>query len=330
MGVASAFARLRPALGLVAAFAAGAGLAACGAETSSLSKEQAAAASRILSVCRSDPHEGVHDPTRLTVLAECVAVTGTVVKVPRIPADGDQTFNIAVDPPYANMLNDDNRRNGGLHVEIVPEDQPGCTKGQAITKPSGYNNLGVCSGANIPTPSVGDKVRVVGTYVHDTWAGPNEIHPAWAVDKLPPATPPPTTQFPPVTTSPSVSTVLTQPPAPPPLRARLTGSAIPGHRGAPHGAGAFSLTIEADRVCWIFSGIRRVGAATHAWVAHATAGRVGRRLLTLGKSYKARGCVGANADLFEPVIEQPARYYVVVSSKRWPAGAIRGQLTKAR
>jgi hypothetical protein len=314
------------------AFAAGAGLvAACGSGSSNrLSKAQAAEAGRILSACRSDPHEGVHDPQRLDVLAPCVAVTGTVVEVPKLPLDGDHTFNIAVDDPYANMLNDQNRQEGGLHVEIVPEDQPGCTQGQPITQPPGYNNLGVCSGADIPWPTVGQRVRVVGSYVHDTWAGPNEIHPAWSVEVLPPAAPPPTTQFPPVTTSPSVSTVLTQPPAPPPLRASLTGRAVPAHKGAAGGSGSFSLKIDAGRACWVFGGVRGIGSATRAWIGRGTAGHVGPTLLALGKTYKARGCTPADADLFEPVIEQPARFYVVVANRKRPAGAIRGQLAKAR
>jgi len=323
--------RLRLILGLALAFAfaAGLGVASSSGGPRSLSDERAAEAQRILSVCRSDPHEGVHDPQRLTILAPCAAVTGTVIKVPRVPPDGDHTFNIAVDGPYANMLNDENRKNGGLHIEIVPKDQPGCTKGQAITTPAGYNNLGVCSGANVAMPALQAKVRVVGPYVHDTWAGPNEIHPAWSVELMPTTTPKTTTQFPPVTTSPGVTSVISKPPTPPPLRARLTGHAVLAHNGAARGGGSLSLRIGAERVCWTFRGVYGIGTATKAWIARGAAGHAGRTLITLGKRYKKRGCVGADPDLFEPVIEQPSRYYAAVASRRRPDGAIRGQLANA-
>jgi hypothetical protein len=80
----------------------------------------------------------------------------------------------------------------------------------------------------------------------------------------------------------------------------------------------------------VFGGVRGIGRATRAWIGRGTAGHVGRTLLALGKTYEARGCTPADADLFEPVIEQPARFYVVVANRKRPAGAIRGQLAKAR
>lgn len=321
--------KLKLILGLALAFAAGLGVARGSDGPGSRSDERAAEAQRILSACRSDPHEGVHDPQRLTLLTPCAAVTGTVVEVQRVPPDGDHTFDVAVDAPYANMLNDQNRRDGGLHIEIVPEDQPGCTKGRTITKPAGYNNLGVCSGADVESPPLGAKVRVVGAYVNDTWAGPNEIHPAWSVETLPATTPPTSTQFPPVTTSRGVTTVMSKPPTPPPLRARLTGHAVLAHKGAPRGGGSLVLRLGTERVCWTFRGIRGIGTATKAWIARGAAGHGGRKLIALGKRFRPRGCIGVDPDLFEPVIERPRGYYAAVASRGRPAGAIRGQLGKA-
>ena len=64
--------------------------------------------------CRSDPHAGVHDPTRLKVLEACATFVGTVIRAPKLnPSDGDVTFNVAPDSAYASMLNGKNRSEGG-------------------------------------------------------------------------------------------------------------------------------------------------------------------------------------------------------------------------
>ena len=81
------------------------------------------------------------------------------------------------------MLNGKNRAKGGLHIEIVPMDQPDCEPGQPI-KGYSVNNLGVCSGANVHPPPRGAHVRVIGPHVYDSWVGWNEIHPAWKIEIL--------------------------------------------------------------------------------------------------------------------------------------------------
>ena len=286
-----------------------------------------AAASGAAGACRSDPHQGVHDPQRLTILSACAEVVGTVVRVPRVPPDGDHTFNVRLDPAYVGMMNAQNQKDGGIHVEIVPMDQPGCTRGQQITTPAGYNNLGVCSGANVMTPSVGARVRVTGPFVHDDWSGPNEIHPAWQVEILPP-------DFPTVTTAPSTTVpAATTPSAPKPLvlKVRLTGRAIIGAKGAPRGTAAVVLTITPPELCWRFTGVRHIGTPTLARISIGRAGYNGHRVVALGATYKPRGCTTANVDsLLEPLSERPARYYVTISSKAYPAGAVRGQLARVR
>ena len=86
--------------------------------------------------CRSDPLAGVHDPTRLKVLEACATFVGTMIKAPKLnPSDRDVTFNVAPDSAYASMLNGKNRSEGGIHIEIVPIDQPGCTPGQPLRGP---------------------------------------------------------------------------------------------------------------------------------------------------------------------------------------------------
>jgi hypothetical protein len=134
--------------------------------------------------CRSDPHQGVHDASRLKVISPCATFVGTVVEAAEKDRnDGDVSFNVAPDHGYKSMLNGKNRVKGAIHIEIVPMDQPDCQPGQPIR---GYpvNNLGVCSGANVRVPSPGAHVRVIGPHVYDSWVGWNEIHPAWKVEIL--------------------------------------------------------------------------------------------------------------------------------------------------
>lgn len=52
--------------------------------------------------CQADPHAGVHDPGRLTVLSPCATFVGTVSRAPALnPSDGDVTFNAT--PPILAM-----------------------------------------------------------------------------------------------------------------------------------------------------------------------------------------------------------------------------------
>jgi hypothetical protein len=156
--------------------------AGCGSHKRSTETDATAA-----KVCRSNPHAGVHQPLRLKILKPCATFVGTVVSAPDLEGgDGDITFNVRPDPGYKWMLNAQNRSDGGLHIEIVPMDQPGCEPGEPIIR-KGFTNMGVCSGADVMSPPLVAHVRVIGPYVHDNWSGPNEIHPAWNVELVPPS-----------------------------------------------------------------------------------------------------------------------------------------------
>ena len=132
--------------------------------------------------CRGHDHPlaGVHHPDRLKVIATCRVIVGTV-KEPEISKDdGDAVFDLAPDPAYKALLNDENVKRGGLHIEIVPADQPGCHKGELLVNPN-VPGLGRCSGRFIPLPRTGQHVHAVGAYVLDTNHDWREIHPAWKV-----------------------------------------------------------------------------------------------------------------------------------------------------
>jgi hypothetical protein len=133
--------------------------------------------------CASNPSNGVHVPDRLQVLTPCAAFDGTVDEAPVQHPDGDVSFQVKPDSGYANMLNAHNRSEGGLHIEIVPRDQPGCTPGRPIHV-GGVSDLGTCSGRHIAAPPLGAHVRIIGAWVLDRNNNWYEIHPAWKIEAV--------------------------------------------------------------------------------------------------------------------------------------------------
>jgi hypothetical protein len=256
--------------------------------------------------CNQDPHSGVHDPTRLSILDPCATFVGKVVEAPHLnPPDGDVTFWAAPDSAHESMLNDKNRRKGGLHIEIVPRDQPGCKPGEAIIKGS-VENLGLCSGAHVLFPPLGARVRVIGPHVYDRWVGWNEIHPAWKVEILPPTGP--------------------LPPESHQLEAHLTRKAV-SKKGASRHSGSVTLTVVGDKACWRFTGLAGIGRPTRATIRAGGSLWIGPTLLALGNSYRARGCATPDAGRLNSLLQRPRSYYVNVVTRRYRLGAIRGQLT---
>jgi hypothetical protein len=136
--------------------------------------------------CRGHEHPlvGVHHPDRLKLIASCRVIVGTVMEPEISQDDGDAVFDVTPDPAYKTLLNQENVKRDGLHVEIVPADQPGCQKGELLVNPN-VPDLGRCTGRHIPLPKTGQHVRAVGAYVLDTNHGWREIHPAWKVTVVP-------------------------------------------------------------------------------------------------------------------------------------------------
>ena len=134
--------------------------------------------------CRARPLAGAYSADRLTLLSRCRAIVGTV-REPFRNGDGDNSFNLAPDPTYASMLNATNRAEGGLHIEIVPADQPGCVRGHpAVVAGFDRPDLGICTGVSVRFPVAGEHVRVVGAYVLDDGNHWFEIHPAWQITRV--------------------------------------------------------------------------------------------------------------------------------------------------
>jgi hypothetical protein len=171
----------------------------------------------------------------------------------------------------------------------------------------------------VASPAVGARVRLTGAWVYDRWEGWNEMHPVWKAEILsgngPPPPPPPA-----------------PPPPPPPapkvfhLRASLTDRGL-GKHGALHGHAQIGLTLKTGRICWKFSHLARLGGPTRAAIRFRQAGKPGRSVLALGRRFSRRGCLTPAASVYEPLVESPRNYYVVVASRRHPQGAVRGRLT---
>jgi CHRD domain len=113
------------------------------------------------------------------------------------------------------------------------------------------------------------------------------------------------------------------------VSAKLTGKAEAPTKGPAAGSGIAVLHLNAakGRVCWDFKKVRGIGKPTAAHIHEGPAGKAGPVVVPFGKSYKAKGCVTApkKAEVGE-IEEHPNGYYVNVHTKKYPNGAIRGQL----
>jgi hypothetical protein len=129
----------------------------------------------------------VYHSQRLIVKQQCMAVTGTFVDATggrqpdgvRHEKDGDTHGWLKVDSEFQNLLNAGNisAEGGNLVFEIVcrfPVTQP-----DAVSACQGFKD-------QVKLPGVGSHVRIVGTYVQDTFhAQWMEIHPVTSITVIP-------------------------------------------------------------------------------------------------------------------------------------------------
>jgi len=254
--------------------------------------------------CRANVLGGVHESDRLTVYSACAVVEGTVVRAPKLNlSDGDVTFNVRPDAAYASMENAKNLDEGGLHVEVVPADQAGCTA--AGLAKLAATDLGTCTGANVTLPPLNAHVRVIGPYVFDRWVGWNEVHPAWNVEILRPGSPPP--------------------PARHTFSAHLSGSAVAARKGAPRGSGSAEFTLTGTSLCWKLTRLVRTGAPTYAVLRGKTSGGEDASV-RLGSTYRAKGCKTLPTTTLLGLLQQPRRFSTTIFTARYPRGAVKGTL----
>ena len=116
-----------------------------------------------------------------------------------------------------------------------------------------------------------------------------------------------------------------------PLATTLTGAAeVPGP-GDPDGSGTASIRLNPGQgeVCFELT-VSGIAPATAAHIHIGPAGVAGPVVVGLAPptSGTSSGCVSADPTLIKAIIQNPEQYYVNVHNAGFPAGAIRGQLSK--
>jgi hypothetical protein len=117
---------------------------------------------------KSNVFIGVHDPSRLRIVRDCISLIGRVKASPIRFDDGDYCFDLKViNSSYPISIGGHILRHGYVHVEIIPKDQA------RLLKEVGG---GICPG---------DLVEVTGVYVVDTDHGLwSEIHPVFNIEVI--------------------------------------------------------------------------------------------------------------------------------------------------
>jgi hypothetical protein len=113
----------------------------------------------------------------------------------------------------------------------------------------------------------------------------------------------------------------------------MTGAEEAPGPGDPDGSGIAILRLNpgAEQVCFqlLVEDITLPAAAAH--IHEAPAGDPGPVVVGLAApnaSGEASGCVSADRELILDIILNPAEYYVNVHTSDFPAGAVRGQLSR--
>ncbi len=114
------------------------------------------------------------------------------------------------------------------------------------------------------------------------------------------------------------------------LMAALSGAAETPS-GDQDGAGTFSGTVNPGKmqVCYDLL-VMNIDAATAAHIHEAPAGQNGPVVVTLTApaTGSSTGCATVTRELAMELIKSPADYYVNIHNAAFPAGAVRGQLSK--
>jgi hypothetical protein len=116
-----------------------------------------------------------------------------------------------------------------------------------------------------------------------------------------------------------------------PFETTLTGAAeVPGP-GDPDGSGSAHLRLNQGQgeICFELS-VSGIAPATAAHIHVAPAGVAGPVVvpLTPPTSGSSSGCASVDPELIKAIRQNPENYYVNVHNADFPAGALRGQLSK--
>lgn len=88
------------------------------------------------------------------------------------------------------------------------------------------------------------------------------------------------------------------------------------------------LTFTGAKVCWKFEDLKAFTGATAAHIHKAGAGKSGPVVVPLGGAFKPTGCITSTAAIVRGILANPKAHYVNIHSKKFPGGALRGQLAE--
>ena len=101
--------------------------------------------------------------------------------------------------------------------------------------------------------------------------------------------------------------------------------------GDPDGIGEAKITLNSGKgeVCYELS-VTGISSAIAAHIHVAPAGVVGPVVVPLGAPTEgtSSGCASVDPNLIKTIMKNPEQYYVNVHTVDFPAGAVRGQLSK--
>ena len=115
------------------------------------------------------------------------------------------------------------------------------------------------------------------------------------------------------------------------LTTTLTGAAeVPGP-GDPDGSGEATITLNVGQgeICYELS-VTGIAPARAAHIHVGSASEAGPVVVALSPPTEgtSSGCTSADSDLIKAIMKNPEQYYVNVHNADYPAGALRGQLSK--
>ena len=115
------------------------------------------------------------------------------------------------------------------------------------------------------------------------------------------------------------------------LAATLTGAQEVPAPGDPDGIGSATVTVNPGQglICYELS-VSGIASASAAHIHEAPPGEAGPVVVTLQPptSGFSSGCVKVSRALAKDILKNPSDYYVNVHNAEYPAGALRGQLSK--
>ena len=101
-------------------------------------------------------------------------------------------------------------------------------------------------------------------------------------------------------------------------------------KGDPKATGKAEIKLDATtgKVCWEFT-LKGVSGPNAAHIHKGKPGTAGAVVIPFGTAFKREGCTTASKALIAAILARPSAYYVNVHTSKYPAGSVRGQLSRS-